>query len=249
MSNDLHSASNGSIKDIEREIDRDRSHFSETLSALENKLSPGQIVDQALGYAKRNGGDFSDNLVRTVASNPIPTILTGIGVAWMALSQNSSSLAGNQSTGSFTHGSGLSDSWSNAKDKASGYEGELSGAAHRAGERAQQMAGDARHSAHEISARGRQQWQRTSRQAWHFFEENPLAIGAAAVAIGTLIGSAIPVTEREKAMLGQAGEQMVDEAKTAVDSARQTATEAGKAGAQAATDYAKESGSMAQQSL
>lgn len=244
--NNNHSGSNGSIQDIEREIDRDRSHFSETLSALESKLSPGQIVDQALGYAKRNGGDFSDNLVRTVTSNPIPTIITGIGMAWMALNQNSSTAA-HQYGHSSSNGSGLSDKLSDAKGKAQGFEDNLSDSAHRASERANQMAGDARHSAQEISARGRLQWERTSRQAVNFFEENPLAIGAAAIAIGTLIGSAIPSTAREKELLGEAGEQMVDEAKGMADSAKKTASEAGRAGVQAAEERVKETKPSTQQ--
>lgn len=234
-----HSGANGSsIQDIEREIDRDRSHFSATLSALESKLSPGQLVDQALGYAKRNGGDFSDNLVKSVANNPIPTILTGIGMAWMALNQNSSQ------SGSYppsrSNGAGLSEKMSQAKDRAKGYEDQLSNSAHQAGDRAHDMANEARHSAQEIGARGREQWQRTSQQAVSFFENNPLAIGAAAVAIGSLIGAALPLTSREKELLGQKGEEMVDEVQAKAETAKDKATEAGKAAAQAAKEQAQE---------
>lgn len=238
MSNNHSGANGSSIQDIEREIDRDRSHFSETLSALENKLSPGQLVDQALSYAKRNGGDFSDNLVKSVANNPIPTILTGIGVAWMALNQTSSHSGDCEPNRS--NGAGLSDKMSQAKNKAKGYEGQISDSAHQASDKAQDMANKARHSAQEIGARSKQQWQRTSQQAVSFFEENPLAIGAAAVAIGALIGTSVPLTSREKQSLGRAGEQMVDEAQASAESAKDTATEAGKAAAQAAKDTTAE---------
>lgn len=249
--------SNGSIKDIEREIDRDRSHFSETLRALENKFSPGQLVDQALGYAKRNGGDFSDNLVRTIASNPLPTILTGIGVAWMAMSQGRSSADSQYSsdygygygssydTDSSMSGNGSSSSMSGklsgAKDKAKGLKGELSNSAHQMGDRASHFAGDARNSANQMRERSRQQWARTSEGARQFFEENPLAVGAAAVAIGALIGASIPASAKERELLGDKGEEVINKAKSMAEDAKHTATEAGKAGAQAAKDRAKES--------
>lgn len=233
--NNSYGANGSSIQDIEREIDRDRSHFSETLSALESKLSPGQLVDQALGYAKRNGSDFSDNLVRSVANNPIPTILTGIGVAWMALSQNTSH-AGGYSRNPSHNGAGLSEKMHRAKDKTQGFEDQMSRTAHQTGERARDLADEARHSAHEISARGRQQWEHTSQQAVNFFEENPLAIGAAAIAIGALIGAALPLTSREKELLGSKGEQLMDQVQAKTEETKETATEAGKAVAEAAKE-------------
>ena len=35
---------------------------------------------------KRNGGDFGENLVAQVRNNPVPTLLTGVGVAWLMMS-------------------------------------------------------------------------------------------------------------------------------------------------------------------
>lgn len=252
-----HSNSNGSIKDMEREIDQDRTHFAQTLSALEEKFSPGQIVDQALGYAKRNGGDFSNNLVKTVSNNPIPTILTGIGLAWMAVSQNRNtggsqyrdsdsyyepgSYAGTTSTTGSSSSSKLSGAKDGAKEKASGMKNSLSSSADHASERAHALSDNARHSARDMSDRGRQQWERTSTNARSFFQENPLAVGAAAVAIGALIGAALPVSSRERELLGSTGEQAIDRAKSMAKDAKDTATEAGKAGVQAAKDQAKQS--------
>lgn len=251
------SNSNGSIRDIERGIEQDRSHFAETLSALESRLSPGQLVDQALGYAKKNSGDFSDNLVKTISNNPIPTILTGIGVAWMAINQNRGVSNGGYSSsdsyyepGSYAGGSG--SKLGGAKDKAgelkgsagakaSGMKSNMSDSAHRAGDKAHHLADQARHSAADMSDRSRQQWQRTSSGARNFFAENPLAVGAAAVAIGALIGAALPVSSREREMLGDTGEQALEKAKSMASDAKHTATEAGKAGAQAAKEKAKES--------
>lgn len=243
-----HSNSNGSIKDIEREIDQDRTHFAQTLSALEDKFSPGQIVDQALGYARKNGGDFSNNLVKTISSNPIPTILTGIGLAWMAVSQNrndnTSSYRSSDSyyePGSYTGTSSGSSKLSGAKEKAAGVKSSLSSSAGHASDRAHELSDSARASARDMSERSRQQWERTSTNARSFFQENPLAVGAAAIAIGALIGAALPVSSREKELLGSTGERAMDRAKSYAKDAKDTATEAGKAGMQAAKEQAKTS--------
>lgn len=238
---------NGSIGDIEREIDEDRSHLAATLSALENKFSPGQFVDQILGYAKRNGGDFSDNLVKTVANNPLPTILTGIGVTWMALNQGRQ---GGSYDGAYQHelhGDG-SSKMSEVKDKTSGMKGSLSSSAHRAGSKASHaasdargMVGDLRQSASAMRARRQEQWEHTSQGAREFFEQNPLVVGAAAVAAGALIGSCFRASAKEKEMLGETSEQMKEQAQSLAKEAKDTATEAGKAGMTAAKEKAKQS--------
>lgn len=238
------SNSNGSIRDIEREIDQDRSHFADTLSALENKLSPGQLVDQALGYAKKNGGDFSDNLVRTISNNPIPTILTGIGVAWMAIQGRSNHPPGyNSSDRYYETGShnGSGSKLSGVRDKTNQLKGGLSDSAHRAGDKAHRIADNARNSAHGMSDRGRHQWERTAHSARNFFEENPLAVGAAAIAIGALIGAALPATSREKELLGSSGEQAINKAKSMASDVKHTASDAGRAGMQAAKEKVNES--------
>ena len=50
-------------------------------------------------------------------------------------------------------------------------------------------------------------------------EDNPLAVGAAAFAIGAAVGMALPETEVERNVLGQATDR-------AIDTAQRTASEA-----------------------
>src|SRR5690606_29129940 len=76
---------------LEREVDERRAHMSETLSALEEKLSPGHMIDQVLAYTRTNGGEFSQNLVNTIKRNPVPSVLTAVGLAWLMFDQNKSS--------------------------------------------------------------------------------------------------------------------------------------------------------------
>ena len=71
---------------LEREIDQTRANMDRTLGALERKFSPGQLLDQAMEFARENGGEFPNNLGRSIKENPVPALLTAVGIAWMAAS-------------------------------------------------------------------------------------------------------------------------------------------------------------------
>jgi len=65
-----------------------------------------------------------------------------------------------------------------------------------------------------------------------YVEENPLAVGAVALAVGAAVGFAIPATRHEDKLMGEARENLVNKAQevagTLVDRAKQAASEAGK---------------------
>src|SRR5262245_37328633 len=76
---------------IEADIERTRAGISDTLHRIEGKLSPGQLMDQALDFVRggqlaKAGGEFASNLGSVVRGNPVPLALIGIGIAWLALS-------------------------------------------------------------------------------------------------------------------------------------------------------------------
>jgi ElaB/YqjD/DUF883 family membrane-anchored ribosome-binding protein len=78
-------------KQLEKQVDRTRGSIEETLAELRERLSPPSLVEEALGYAKENGGaDFVRNLGRQVADNPLPVALMGAGLAWLMVAQNRS---------------------------------------------------------------------------------------------------------------------------------------------------------------
>ena len=73
-----------SAAEIEREVREERAHVEQTLDAIQDRLSPGQLVDQAVTYIRTSGGsDFVRNLGDSVRQNPIPIALVGVGLAWM----------------------------------------------------------------------------------------------------------------------------------------------------------------------
>ena len=73
---------------IERNIDARRANIENLVDALESKLSPGQLIDQALAFTRENGGEFFGNLGTSIKNNPMPMLLTTVGISWLMLGQN-----------------------------------------------------------------------------------------------------------------------------------------------------------------
>jgi Protein of unknown function (DUF3618) len=87
------------------------------------------------------------------------------------------------------------------------------------------LAGDTYEKVGDYSHQAREQYE-------YHIEENPLAVGAVALALGAAVGLAIPSTRYEGELLGEYREQLLDKAHTAagdlVDKAKQFATDAQK---------------------
>jgi hypothetical protein len=75
-----------SAAEIEREVRQSRAEVEQTLGAISARLSPGELLDQAIGYFREGrGGEFARNLGDSITQNPIPLTLVGVGLAWMML--------------------------------------------------------------------------------------------------------------------------------------------------------------------
>jgi hypothetical protein len=75
---------------IEEQINRSRHALNDTIEQLGGKLSPGQIVDEALGLAQGQMGQFTANLGKQVRDNPLPLLLIGAGVGMMVMNARNS---------------------------------------------------------------------------------------------------------------------------------------------------------------
>jgi hypothetical protein len=79
-------------QEIQAEIDRTRREMDGTLSAIEQRLTPGQMFDQGLQYLRNSGGsEFIANLGDQAKNNPMPVALVGIGLAWLMASNRGNS--------------------------------------------------------------------------------------------------------------------------------------------------------------
>ncbi|MGC2080153.1 MAG: DUF3618 domain-containing protein, partial [Xanthobacteraceae bacterium] len=74
---------------LEREAEQTRSQLAQTLDELRQRITPGQLVDEAVDYARDSGGgQFFRNLGHQATSNPMPVALIGAGMAWLMLSND-----------------------------------------------------------------------------------------------------------------------------------------------------------------
>lgn len=75
---------NRSPEEIESDIERTRADFSSTIDAIQQKLTPSELKNQAVDYAlSTTPGAVSVGLVNMVRENPIPVAMIGIGFAWL----------------------------------------------------------------------------------------------------------------------------------------------------------------------
>jgi len=75
---------------IEREIEQTRRNTAATLAAIEDRLAPGRLMDEAWSYLRTSGQGqtFVSNLSATVRDNPIPVALLAISLAWLAIASS-----------------------------------------------------------------------------------------------------------------------------------------------------------------
>lgn len=196
-------------EDLKREADAIRADMDRTLSALERKLSPRQMLDRSLDFVQANGGQALNKLGAAVNKNPLPLLLTSAGLIWLIASNRSSRRSSHDSMssrrGDFDRGtqSFSSSMQSRASHTASG----LRARAHRTLEATRSRAG--------------QTWSAT-RDRTHELGENmnglireqPLVCGAIALAIGAIIGAAFPATAYERNLVSRArdaGSDLLDE--------------------------------------
>jgi vacuolar-type H+-ATPase subunit H len=72
-----------SAAELQREVEQQRSRLEDRIDQIQEKLSPGQLVDELLAYTKGGGGEFISSLQRNVTANPLPVALLGVSLAWL----------------------------------------------------------------------------------------------------------------------------------------------------------------------
>lgn len=89
--------------EIERELDAQRNKVGQRIEEIRQRLSPGQLLDEALAYTKDGGAHFAGNLGQQIQANPIPAALAAIGIGWLMM-------GGNREQHGDAHGSSLATS-------------------------------------------------------------------------------------------------------------------------------------------
>lgn len=234
---------------LERDIDARRANIENIVDALENKLSPGQLFDQALAFTRNNGGEFFDNLGTSIKNNPVPVVLATVGVTWLMLGQNQRSHSTGPSLfsqlGDTLSGAAetVSDSLTDAKDhlrqsarqlgeKASGMADTASEKMGEVKQRATASTSDARDTLKATSDRTQDALLRQGRNLQgtieYMLKEQPLALAAIGIALGAAIGAALPTTRQEDKLFGQTSDKLASKAKTTMEQTWETVSDVGK---------------------
>jgi ElaB/YqjD/DUF883 family membrane-anchored ribosome-binding protein len=235
----IHHRTNGEKRpeEILADIDRTRDEMDRTLSAIEQRLTPGQLVDQGLDYLRHSGAaEFVQNLGGTAKQNPLPLALTAIGIGWlMALGRQPAQ----QNYGS-TSSSGLREGMQSASDSLSSAKDRVSGSMSSMRERASGTMDSMRGRASQMAGATRDQWDRARGNVDYIVREQPLALGAIGLAVGAVLAALAPKTQKEEELMGEASRNLMEKAKQTGSQQLEKAQEAVKQVAEKASTEGKQ---------
>lgn len=158
----------------------------------------------------------------------------------------------NQARGRMSQAAGnvqdrMSDAASGVQDKVSQAAGNVqdtvSQAAGNVQDTVSQVAGQARDQASQFVDQAQYTAQQAGTRFQELMDDRPLLVGAAALALGALIGMSLPTTPQENKLMGEARDNLMDKAQSAAQDTmgkvQQVAQQAGQAAKQAAQDEAQ----------
>jgi ElaB/YqjD/DUF883 family membrane-anchored ribosome-binding protein len=219
---------NPDVQQLKAEISDTQVELQQTVAEIQDRLSPAHLKHQAADTVREAATNVREATIGRVqhmvrGQNPIPYALIGIGAAWL-LANNRSSRRwdGDDDYAEYDSSWNSSTSYISSEDEFnSPYAGEFrdTGSTGRGvGQRAAELSSDARQRAAEMSREARQRARRVAMQArsrWNtMLDDNPMALGIAALAAGALVGAALPRTETENEYLGETRDSLVDSART-----------------------------------
>jgi ElaB/YqjD/DUF883 family membrane-anchored ribosome-binding protein len=200
-------------------------------------------IGKAANFMKNFGGEISNTkIVRTAKNNPFPFILIGLGAGLLAYQSYAGKGNGKSRRHEFTSGGGASlaggdrGTLSDARETVAQAAGTVTHAAENAYHKVTDAVDHAYTGAGDVVNRayGKVGELRSTavEQYDHYIEENPLAVGAVALALGAAVGMAIPATRYEGRLLGEYRQDLMDKAQTTashlLDRTKEVVTEAGK---------------------
>ena len=225
-------------EEILAEIEHTRHEMDSTLTAIEQRLTPGQLLDQGLDYLRSSGANqYVENFGVQVKNNPLPVTLVGIGLAWlMASSKNPPARYSTES-----YGSGMSERAGAMGDKATAMMGaaksKLSDGTQAVGDRVRQardtlssVGQSARERIGDLGSSARYQMDRARSGMDYLMREQPVALGAVGLAVGALLAAMAPRTRQEDELMGETRDRLMETAKEAGQQTVQKTTEAAKKG-------------------
>jgi hypothetical protein len=210
---------------IERDIDATRADMRATLEALERRFSFDRLVDLTIGRIRERGGQFAGNLTDAATENPMPLLLTSIGLGWMMLTSRRGS-----SERSFAH-----DSGPGARQRMAQAADTVRGAAEATSDTVRGGAARVADGAARVATATREHVEDARVRMERMLDEQPLMLGALGLAAGAIVGALLPESEQENRLLGEARASAIANVARTSRARREAAREQAREGEQAAT--------------
>lgn len=198
---------------LEREVEQQRREITNTIQQLEDRFSSREIYNQAAAYVRGHGGEFAENLGNSVKSNPLPVVLTSIGLLWMMVGQRSPSTAYEYQTRESGMGkmqgkaSELKEKVSSAMERVSPFKREASDSSQDIRSKAASTGQHFRDSTRQARKGFSRSMSSTRSNFEHYLQEQPLALGALGIALGAIVGASLPRSQMENRALGDVSER------------------------------------------
>jgi ElaB/YqjD/DUF883 family membrane-anchored ribosome-binding protein len=191
------------------EIERTRADMGETVDAIQQRLSPENLKEQAMDKVKEatvgRAQVAGSTIVETIRANLLTAALTGLGLGWLFMS------ARRQSSAQLRYRSttyGFPPPYAERSSSTPSASETLGRARDSVGETASQAQDRVSH----LGDQAQYQTRRASDEFQRVLRENPLTVGALAVGVGAAAGLAVPQTGKEHEVMGEARDTFVERA-------------------------------------
>jgi ElaB/YqjD/DUF883 family membrane-anchored ribosome-binding protein len=192
----------------------------------ETKEHMVESVSEKVHLARDRARDAGSATVSFARENPVPLALIGIGLGWMWVSARRRSMdrkwrppayreeyageyAGTEGYGESYEPGRVRQAAESTRERAEEVASRAAQRVEHGVQQAREKAHEAREKARELGHRASELGHRAEARVEEFVSENPLAVGAAALAAGVGIGLLVPRTRRENRLFGGARERVV----------------------------------------
>jgi ElaB/YqjD/DUF883 family membrane-anchored ribosome-binding protein len=246
-------ANHAEIERTRVEIERTRADMGETVDAIQQRLSPENLKEQAKDRVREatvgKVQGAGSTIVETVRANPVPAALTGLGLGWLFMSarkQSSAQLSYRGRTYAYDYPPAYDadrttsgPSAGQALERAPDSVGET---ASQAQDKAGQVAGQAQDQVSRLGDQAQYQTRRAGDEFQRVLRENPLTVGALAVGVGAAVGLAVPQTSKEHEVMGEARDTVVEKAQEKAEEAQEKVQRVAEEAQSAAKEEAENQG-------
>lgn len=225
---DLGAGDGRTSEDIRSDIERTRSEMDQTFAALDAKLTPREMALEAWHLVKGGSTAGAAKLWGIAREHPMPAALIGLGVGWLLVETSRGDGRAEEYRAAYAGDLGSEDygfedfeaeesegRLAAVREKVRGVAGSARERAGRLGHRAADLGHRAKDRASLLGHRAQDRALRARTGFWRTLEEKPLTVGVATFALGLIAGLAIPSTEREDELMGEARDRLLEEAKAA----------------------------------